>query len=195
MVEEQQLNDGNQETCAVAPQIQFVLGGARSGKSAHAEMLTQQPAGGSADSDRLVYIATAEIFDDEMAARVDLHRQRRGPEWALVEAPVKLSQAISDNDSETTAILVDCLSVWTTNLLIHDHDIDKARQELVDTIRTCRGRLVLVASETGLGIVPDNALSRRFRDANGLLNQAIAAAADEVFFMMAGIALRTKPQQ
>ncbi|MEX0502313.1 bifunctional adenosylcobinamide kinase/adenosylcobinamide-phosphate guanylyltransferase [Alphaproteobacteria bacterium LSUCC0719] len=179
----------------MAPQIQFVLGGARSGKSAHAEMLTQQSAGRPADSDRLVYIATAEIFDDEMAARVDLHRQRRGPEWALVEAPVNLSQAISENDSETTAILVDCLSVWTTNLLIHEHDMDKTRQELVDTIRTCRGRLVLVASETGLGIVPDNALSRRFRDANGLLNQAIAAAADEVFFMMAGIALRIKPQQ
>jgi len=179
----------------VAPQIQFVLGGARSGKSAHAEMLTQHPAGRPADGHRLVYIATAEIFDDEMAARVDLHRQRRGPEWALVEAPVNLAQAISDNDDETTAILVDCLSVWTTNLLIHEQDIEQARQEIIDTIRNCRGRLVLVASETGLGIIPDNALSRRFRDANGLLNQAVAAAADEVFFMMAGIALRTKPQQ
>ena len=179
----------------MAARIQFVLGGTRSGKSAHAEALTQHPAAGPDDDHTLVYIATAEIFDDEMAARIDLHRQRRGPEWALVEAPVNLSQAISDNDSETTAILVDCLSVWTTNLLIHEQDIEQARHELVDTIRNCRGRLVLVASETGLGIVPDNALSRRFRDANGLLNQAVAAVADEVFFMMAGIALRIKPKQ
>jgi adenosylcobinamide kinase/adenosylcobinamide-phosphate guanylyltransferase len=92
-------------------------------------------------------------------------------------------------------VLVDCLSVWTTNLLIHERDIEKARQTLLDTLREFRGKIVLVASETGFGIVPDNALSRRFRDANGLLNQAVAAAADEVFFIMAGIALRTKPPQ
>ena len=175
----------------MAPRIRFVLGGARSGKSAHAEALAQ------AQKDRgdLVYIATAEIFDEEMEARIDLHRQRRGPEWALVEAPLDLPQAIRDSDHETATILVDCLSVWTTNLLIHDRDIDMALQALIDSVAGCRGRIVLVASETGLGIVPDNALSRRFRDANGVLNQDVAAAADEVFFMMAGIALRIKPPQ
>lgn len=173
----------------MAPRIRFVLGGARSGKSAYAESLALKSGGD------LVYIATAEIFDEEMEARIDLHRQRRGPEWKLVEAPVDLPQAIRASDGENTVILVDCLSVWTTNLLIHDQDIAQSRDSLLETLRDCHGSLVLVASETGLGIVPDNALSRRFRDANGLLNQAVAAIADEVFFMIAGIALRIKPPQ
>lgn len=175
----------------MAPRIQFVLGGARSGKSAHAEALAQAQKGNGG----LVYIATAEIFDAEMEARIDLHRQRRGPEWSLVEAPLDLPQAIRASDDRDAAILVDCLSVWTTNLLIHDHDIEKARHQLLETLQQSRASIVLVASETGLGIVPDNALSRRFRDANGMLNQAVAAAADTVFFMMAGIALRIKPPQ
>ena len=173
----------------MAPRIRFVLGGARSGKSAYAESLALKSGGD------LVYIATAEIFDEEMEARIDLHRQRRGPEWKLVEAPVDLPQAIRASDGENTVILVDCLSVWTTNLLIHDQDIAQSRDALLETLRDCHGSLVLVASETGLGIVPDNALSRRFRDANGLLNQAVAAVADEVFFMTAGLALRIKPPQ
>lgn len=173
----------------MAPRISFVLGGARSGKSAYAESLALKSGGD------LVYIATAEIFDEEMEARIDLHRQRRGPEWKLVEAPVDLPQAIRASDGENAVILVDCLSVWTTNLLIHEQDIAQSRDALLEPLRDCRGSIVLVASETGLGIVPDNALSRRFRDANGLLNQAVAAAADEVFFMTAGIALRLKPPQ
>ena len=173
------------------PQIQFVLGGARSGKSAHAEMLARSHRKGG----DLVYIATAEIFDSEMEARIDLHRQRRGPEWTLVEAPRHLPRAIRDADHENNTILVDCLSVWTTNLLIHDQDLDQARRDLIGCLDGVKGRIVLVASETGLGIVPDNALSRRFRDANGLLNQAVAEAADEVFFIAAGIALRIKPPQ
>ena len=175
----------------MAPRVQFVLGGARSGKSAHAEALAQA----RKDGGDLVYIATAEIFDEEMQARIDLHKQRRGPEWALVEAPLDLPRAIHDSDHQNATILVDCLSVWTTNLLVHDRDMEEARRALIDTLRTCRGGIVLVASETGLGIVPDNALSRHFRDANGLLNQAVAAAADEVFFMAAGIALKIKPPQ
>lgn len=184
-----------QEARAVTQQIQFVLGGARSGKSAHAEALAQTRPLEDDDGHRLVYIATAEIFDAEMESRIELHRQRRSSEWRLIEAPLDLPQAIRDSDGEKTVILVDCLSVWTTNLLIHERDIDKARRKLIDTLRECKGRIILVASETGLGIVPDNALSRRFRDSNGLLNQAVAAAADEVFFIMAGIALRIKPPQ
>lgn len=175
----------------MAPRIQFVLGGARSGKSVHAEALAQAQKGDGG----LVYIATAEIFDAEMEARIDLHRRRRGPEWALVEAPVDLPQAIRDSDRQNATILVDCLSVWTTNLLVHNHDIEKAGHQLIEALQQSRASIVLVASETGLGIVPDNALSRRFRDANGMLNQAVAAAADTVFFMMAGIAFRIKPPQ
>ena len=172
--------------------IQFILGGARSGKSAHAEQLAGDHA--KQNGSQLLYIATAEIFDDEMQSRILLHRDRRGPEWQLVEAPTDLPGALRTADAGNTTILIDCLSVWTTNLLIHEHDLDAARGALLDSLAECSGRIVLVASETGLGIVPDNALSRRFRDANGLLNQAIAALADEVFFVTAGLALRIKPQ-
>ena len=171
--------------------VKFVLGGARSGKSAHAETLALE----MTDRGRLIYVATAEIFDDEMDARVALHRARRSPEWDLVEAPIDLPAAIRENDSAENVLMIDCLSVWATNLLIHEHDTDAARQALIAAIKDCKARLILVASETGLGIVPDNSLSRRFRDINGLQNQTVAAVADEVFFMTAGLALRIKPQQ
>ena len=171
--------------------VTFVLGGARSGKSAHAEALAM----GVDGSARLVYVATAEIFDDEMESRVALHRDRRGPEWDLVEAPIDLPAAISANGAAGNVLLIDCLSVWATNLLVHEHDTDAARQNLTDAIASSKAHIILVASETGLGIVPDNRLSRRFRDINGLQNQAIAAIADKVFFMAAGLALRLKPPQ
>ena len=170
-------------------QIQFVLGGARSGKSAHAEGLAESA--GNAP----IYIATAEIFDSEMESRIALHRDRRGPHWQLVEAPIDLPQAILAADAPNSVILVDCLSVWITNMMVHDRNTDEATEALVDALSSCQGHVILVASETGLGIVPENKLSRRFRDANGRLNQAVAARADEVFFVAAGIALRIKPQQ
>ena len=171
--------------------VTFVLGGARSGKSAHAEALALDTAG----RERLVYVATAEIFDDEMESRIALHRKRRGPEWDLVEAPIDLPAAISADGAAGNVLLIDCLSVWATNLLIHEHDTDAAREALTEAIAKSEARIILVASETGLGIVPDNRLSRRFRDINGLQNQAVAAIADEVFFMAAGLALRIKPPQ
>ena len=169
--------------------IQFVLGGARSGKSAHAEGLAE--AAGSSP----VYIATAEIFDQEMEARIELHRARRGPQWQLVEAPLDLPEAIEKADNPDGVILVDCLSVWITNLLVREQDTDAACKALTDSLANCSGHVVLVASETGLGIIPENRLSRQFRDASGRLNQTVAAVANEVFFVTAGIALRIKPQQ
>ena len=172
-------------------QVTFVLGGARSGKSAHAEALALN----MADRAQLIYVATAEIFDEEMESRIALHRERRGPEWDLVEASIDLPAAIRDNGAAGNILLIDCLSVWATNLLIHEHDADAACRALIDAIGECTARIVLVASETGLGIVPDNRLSRRFRDINGVQNQAVAAIADEVFFMAAGLALRIKPPQ
>lgn len=181
-------NDSIKGVSRVA-QIQFVLGGARSGKSAHAEGLAE--AAGNAP----VYIATAEIFDSEMESRIALHRERRGPHWQLVEAPIALPEAITAADKDGGVLLIDCLSVWITNILVHEHDTDAATEALVSALSSCRGTVILVASETGLGIVPENKLSRRFRDANGRLNQAVAALADEVFFVAAGIALRIKPQQ
>ena len=172
--------------------IQFVIGGARSGKSALAENLAK--AISETVEGRLVYVATAQIFDDEMQTRIDLHRQRRGPEWDLVEAPIDLDHAIAEAAEEDNVLLIDCLSVWITNILINDMDTDDAREKLVSSLAKASGHIVLVASETGLGIVPENKLSRQFRDASGTLNQAVAALADEVFFVMAGIATKVKPQ-
>ena len=164
-------------------QIQFVLGGARSGKSAHAEGLAE--AAGS----KPIYIATAEIFDQEMASRIEL------PHWQLVEAPLDLPEALAKADNLDSVILIDCLSVWITNVLVHERDTDAACRALVDCLANCSGHVILVASETGLGIIPENKLSRQFRDASGRLNQAVANVANEVFFVAAGIALRIKPQQ
>ena len=168
--------------------LHFDIGGARSGKSAFAEGLALEKAGANS----ITYVATAEIFDDEMAERVALHRQRRGPNWHLVEAPVDLAGAIATADTPDSVLLIDCLSVWVTNLLVKDMDIDAASANLLAALQKASGTSVLVASETGLGIVPDNRLSRRFRDANGRLNQALAADAHEVFFVVAGIASKIK---
>ena len=170
-------------------QIQFVLGGARSGKSTHAEGLAEA-AGGNP-----IYIATAEIFDQEMESRIELHRERRGSHWQLVEAPLDLPEAIAKADNLDSVILIDCLSIWITNLLVHQRNMGAACRALVDCLVNCSGHVILVASETGLGIIPENKLSRQFRDANGRLNQAVAAMANEVFFVAAGIALKIKPQQ
>ena len=118
--------------------IQFILGGARSGKSAHAEQLAEAHA--SNTGSQLVYMATAEIFDDEMESRVQLHRDRRGPEWQLVEAPLDLPDAIRAADAQTTTILVDCLSVWTTNLLIHKRDLAASRDALLASLVRLPGK-------------------------------------------------------
>ena len=168
----------------------FVLGGARSGKSFHAETLakTQHTASG-----QLVYLATAQIFDEEMQARIDLHKQRRGPEWVLAEAPVDLVDTLRRFEHPDNVILIDCLSVWMTNLIIGEHDIAAHRDSLIAHLAISISSLIFVASETGLGIVPENALSRQFRDESGRLNQMVARASDDVFFVTAGIAQKIKP--
>ncbi|MBL6775312.1 MAG: bifunctional adenosylcobinamide kinase/adenosylcobinamide-phosphate guanylyltransferase [Candidatus Puniceispirillum sp.] len=173
--------------------IQFVLGGARSGKSAFAEDLALASlAATPSRCARLVYIATAEAFDDEMQARIDLHKARRGPEWQLFDAPVELPEVIRANDTADSTILIDCTSIWTTNLLINELDISGYRDDLISAISAASGQIIVVASETGLGIIPDNKLSRQFRDANGLTNQAVAKIAHSVFFLVAGIAQKVK---
>lgn len=169
--------------------ITFVLGGARSGKSTHAESIALNAASGAKP---LYYVATAEIFDAEMQKRIDLHKARRGDEWTLIDAPINLTDALKNHDLVDSVFLIDCLSVWTTNLLIGNHDIPAMQGALIDHLTACQASVVLVASETGLGIVPDNKLSRQFRDANGLLNQHVAAVATEVFFVTAGIPNKIK---
>ena len=174
--------------------IHFVLGGARSGKSRIAENLALDRFKALSSHDaQLFYFATAQAFDDEMQARIDLHQQRRGSDWNLIEAPVDLADKMALYDLPQTVMLIDCLSVWVTNLLIGDHDIEAESDKLCDILDNSKATIICVASETGLGIVPDNALSRRFRDANGLLNQRVAALADHVHFVTAGLVSKLKP--
>lgn len=164
----------------------LVLGGARSGKSALAERLVRG-AGGAA-----VYIATAQAWDDEMAARIAQHRTDRGEGWQTVEAPLDLPAALTEAAQPGRAVLIDCLTLWLSNLMLGGHDIAAATDALEGAVRAAPCPVAMVANEVGLGIVPDNALARRFRDAQGRLNQRMAAAADLVLFCAAGLPLVMK---
>jgi adenosylcobinamide kinase/adenosylcobinamide-phosphate guanylyltransferase len=170
---------------AAVPKLTLVIGGARSGKSRHAESLIM------ALPPPWIYVATAETLDDEMARRVAEHRARRGDGWQTVEAPRNLPQAL-DDAPEGAPILVDCLTLWLSNLLLADAVIDRECDKLDAALSRRRGAVVMVANEVGLGIVPDNALARRFRDAAGRLNQQMAARADSAIFVAAGIPLQLK---
>ena len=170
------------------PALTLVLGGARSGKSRHAEGLVEAASGA-----RRVYVATATAGDAEMAARIAAHRNRRGADWSTVEAPHDLAGEISRAAAPDAAVLVDCLTLWLSNLLLAGADLGAARRSLLEALAAARGPVVCVANEVGLGIVPDNALARAFRDAAGRLNQDVAAAADRVVFVAAGLPLVLKP--
>lgn len=162
----------------------LVLGGARSGKSRHAQGVAEALGG------RLTYIATAQAFDAEMTDRIARHRADRDARWTTVEAPVELAAAIAQADAVDAVLLIDCLTLWTSNLLLGEEDTERRVAELLAAIGAVRGRLILVANETGLGIVPDNALARQFRDLAGTINQRVAGAVDAVDFVLAGIARR-----
>lgn len=164
----------------------FVLGGARSGKSRYAQQRAEALAG------RHVFIATAEAWDAEMAERIDRHRADRDARWETVDAPRDLAAALDAASGTGAVVLVDCLTLWASNLLLADADIEQATAGLRAAIMRFDGRLILVANETGLGIVPDNALARRFRDAAGRINQAVAAVAEEVTLIVAGLPMRVK---
>jgi adenosylcobinamide kinase/adenosylcobinamide-phosphate guanylyltransferase len=165
--------------------LTLVLGGARSGKSRHAEALIE------AHPPPWRYIATAEALDAEMADRIARHRARRPSGWITAEAPLDLSAALADAP-DGQPVLIDCLTLWLTNVLLAGLEADAESDRLATTLGAPRGPWVAVSNETGLGIVPENPLARRFRDAAGRLNQAIAASADEVLFMVAGLPLRMK---
>ncbi len=165
--------------------VTLVLGGARSGKSTFAESLAR------CHSQR-VYIATAERVDDEMARRIEAHRRQRGVDWQTVEAPLELAAAIRQESASTVCLLVDCLTVWLGNLMHYGWEIDAARDALLNTLTAIPGPIVLVANEVGLGIVPDNAAARTFRDHAGRLNQAVARLAERVYFVAAGLPLLLK---
>jgi adenosylcobinamide kinase/adenosylcobinamide-phosphate guanylyltransferase len=166
------------------PKLTLVLGGARSGKSRYAEgLITALPP-------PWTYIATAEAGDDEMAARIAGHRARRGTQWHTVEASRALVQALSACGAEP--VLVDCLTLWLSNLMLAEADIDAETVQLEQVLAAANGPRVLVANEVGSGIVPSTALGRRFRDQQGLLNQRIAACAERVILTVAGLPLALK---
>jgi adenosylcobinamide kinase/adenosylcobinamide-phosphate guanylyltransferase len=166
----------------------LVLGGARSGKSAHAQAAAEAQA---APGGRLVMVATAQAFDSEMAERIDRHRSDRGLAWTTIEAPLDLVDALSALGPDDV-VVVDCLTLWLSHLMLEERDVPSAVAELVAVVRQFEGTLWLVSNEVGFGIVPDNALARRFRDEAGRLHQALAQAADVVTLVVAGLTLRLK---
>ena len=165
----------------------LVLGGTRSGKSTYAETLAlARPA-------PRLYLATAEAGDAEMTERIRLHRVRRAQHWTTVEEPLDLPGTLRRHGgAQDATLLVDCLTLWLSNLMAAGRDIEAATAELIAACDAVRGSLILVSNEVGLGIVPDNALARAFRDHAGRLNQAVAARADRVVFVAAGLPMVLK---
>ena len=166
--------------------ITLVLGGARSGKSRFAEKLVGnsglQP----------VYLATGQALDQEMERRIEEHRQRRGSGWRTVEAPLELAEALRRETAQDHAVLVDCATLWLTNLMMADRGIPEAIDHLIDTLHKADGPVVIVSNEVGMGIVPENEMARTFRDHVGRLHQAIAEIAEAVYLVVAGQALAVK---
>lgn len=169
---------------APLPRLTLILGGARSGKSSHAErLIAGRPA---------VYVATSQVWDAEMADRVAQHQARRdGGAWETIEEPLDVAGVLG-RDLGGRPVLVDCLTLWLTNVLLAGRDIPAEVERLCAALAAAPGPVLCVANEVGLGIVPDNALARRFRDEAGRLNQAVAAVADRVEFIAAGLPLRLK---
>lgn len=166
----------------------LILGGAKSGKSTFAETLM------AALPQPYVYVATAEVLDDEMAERVRRHQQRRADCWETIECPLYLVSTLQNLQNQNRAVLVDCLTLWLTNLLLKTTptSVEESMQELCQTLPTIDYPLLLVANEVGGGIVPENALARRFRDLAGWLNQQVAAACHSVTLVVAGLPLPLK---
>ena len=159
----------------------LVLGGQRSGKSAYAESLVEAQPGGC------VYLATAEAHDGEMARRIAEHQARRGNRWSTVEEPLDLPGALAEAAGPGRTVLVDCLTLWLSNLLGHERDVSAERTRLCETLSGLSGPAVLVSNEVGLGVIPENKLARVFVDEAGRLHQAVAAVAGHVVFVTAGL--------
>lgn len=167
--------------------VSLILGGARSGKSRRAQSLAEAHVGPR------VFIATAEAMDDEMKARIAQHQADRGEEWThAIEAPVDLANALTKAEDIGRVILVDCLTVWLSNLMYHEVDLDSATDALLKTLQAARTDIILVSNEVGLGLVPETPLGREFRDLQGRLNQQVAGIADRVEFVAAGLPLTLK---
>ncbi len=172
------------------PPVTLVLGGAASGKSAFSEGLIEA---GLADRwSGAVYLATATAADDEMAAKIARHKERRGPNWRTIEEPLALSETLAQHAGSQHPVLVDCLTLWLSNLMFAERDILSETKKLIASFPNFAGPIVFVSNEVGSGIVPENALARRFREEAGHLNQAVAAAADRVYLVTAGLPVTLK---
>ena len=168
------------------PAVTLVLGGARSGKSSHAEKLVESQSGPCR------YVATAQAQDAEMAARIAEHQARRGPRWTTMEEPLDLIAALQATALADGALLVDCLTLWVSNLMLAERDVAAEQAALLSRLPQLAGPVVFVSNEVGLGIVPMNKMARDFRDHAGRLNQAIARIADRVDFLAAGLVMPLK---
>jgi adenosylcobinamide kinase / adenosylcobinamide-phosphate guanylyltransferase len=166
------------------PRLALVLGGARSGKSRYAETLVEAAGSG-------VYLATAAALDAEMAERIRRHRERRGKSWTTLEEPLEIARALTAV-AAGRPVLVDCLTLWLSNVIAAGRDVERETDALIDALAHRDAPVIAVANEVGLGIVPENALARLFRDHAGRLNQRVAARADRVVFMAAGLPLVLK---
>jgi adenosylcobinamide kinase/adenosylcobinamide-phosphate guanylyltransferase len=162
------------------PPTTLVLGGARSGKSAYAERLTR-------GFRSRVYVATAEALDDEMAARIRRHRKRRGRGWRTVEEPLDIAAVIREHAAPGRPLVVDCLTLWLSNLIGRERDAEGEIRRLIETLAASGGPVVLVSNELGLGVVPADGLARAFVDAHGRMNQRLAKTARRVVFLAAGV--------
>jgi adenosylcobinamide kinase / adenosylcobinamide-phosphate guanylyltransferase len=171
---------------APLPPLTLLLGGARSGKSAHGEDLVL------ASGLRPVYVATAQALDAEMAERIRRHREGRAAGWLTVEEPLRLPETLAEHARADRAVLVDCLTLWLTNLMVAGRDPAKAADQLLATLPALPGPVVLVSNEVGLGVVPQGVMSRAFVDHAGRLHQRVAAVADRVRFLAAGLPVDLK---
>ena len=167
------------------PALSFVTGGARSGKSRYAERLCR------ASGLTRRYIATAQAFDTEMAERIAQHQSDRGADWHSIESPLDLAPALAEAKADSVT-LIDCATLWLTNHLLAGHDLEAEGRRLIAALQAAAGPVVVVSNEVGWGIVPGDALTRQFRDAQGRLNQNLAAAADLAVAVMAGLPLALK---
>ncbi len=167
--------------------IIFITGGARSGKSSFAMAEASKVNG------RKAYIATAEALDEEMKERIEKHKRRRGDDWVTYEEPIKIPDVLKTIEGRYRLVVIDCLTLWLSNLMKADLNIETEIGHFISSLVTCHSSLIfIVSNEVGMGIVPENEMARRFRDMAGFLNQGVAEIADEVYMIVAGLPLKIK---
>lgn len=171
-------------------ELTFVIGGCRSGKSRHALQLAEQ-----IPAQKRIFVATCVPLDEEMEQRVRRHRKERSQNWITIETPIRLPEIIAENNQKGNVVLIDCLTLWISNIILENNNVDKTElyiEKLKLSLDDIQCPIVLVSNEVGSGIVPENRLARQFRDVVGFVNQKIAARADQVIWMVAGIPVLVK---